>query len=113
MEKFNFDAETVGKFHDYAWLVFTDIKPASSFNVDSKEEYDKALEYVHFVFPNLKTYRRDIDEDLIEIHVYKYDHIRLVLDELFNDGLSNNMYHVLNGYIYGIPANMIEEFIGG
>jgi hypothetical protein len=111
MNKFNFSVETVNKFHNHGWLVLKDIKPASSFCVDSKEEYDEAVDYVRSVFPSLRLYRRDIDESLIEVHIYKYGHIEVVLDEFFRDGISKNLYHVLSGYIYGIPPHMVEEFL--
>jgi hypothetical protein len=104
----------INAWNSCAWHVLKDVKPAVEFMCHSEEEYEQVVGGLECHAYGLKLHRKDWSDHDIMVHIYKYDHVREIIDQIYNSPLyhdiDNPVRHVLSAYIYGIPAHMVEEF---
>jgi hypothetical protein len=70
------------------------------------------LKYIEHNHPEIKTVTHKAFGESTMIIVYMHDHVKRLVDEAFRvRDIDREMYHILLGYVFGIPTRNIQDFL--
>lgn len=101
----------LGETYAYCTSVWSEAKPVANFEI-KKEQLNDVITIISSYELKFKTSPSKWKEDRVEVWIYKYYHLGLIIDEILKFGSELSTYHhwVL-GKLFGYSEKAIEEFL--